>query len=47
MKKSYETAQMDIILFAVKEVIVASGVASGDEFVPNYTLGDNETEVLF
>lgn len=45
MKKSYDAAQMEIIMFAAKEVIVASGVVD-DVFTPSYTLGDNETEVL-
>lgn len=44
MKRSYETAQMEIFLFAVKEVIVASGVE--DVFTPSYTPEDNEMEML-
>ena len=45
MKKLYESAQMEIFLFAAKEVIVASGEDTS-VFVPSFTLEDNETEVL-
>ena len=43
MKKFYEAAQMDVVLFETTDVIVASGVILP---VDNYTQEDNETEVL-
>jgi len=42
MKKFYEAAEMDIVLFDDKGVIVASE----EVFVPSITQEDNETEIL-
>jgi len=44
MKKIYEAAEMNIILFATADVIIASGETTS--FVPSYTKDDNETELL-
>ena len=43
MKKIYEAAEINIILFETHDVIVAS---SEEAFVPSYEREDNETEVL-
>ncbi len=43
MKKIYEAAEMNIVLFETADVIVASGE---EVFVPDYTKQDNETEIL-
>ncbi len=44
MKKIYEAAEINVVLFSDKDVIVASGVE--DVFVPSVTQQDNETEIL-
>ncbi len=43
MKKTYESAEMNIVLFDNSNVIVAS---TGGMFVPSYEKGDDETEIL-
>lgn len=43
MKKIYEAAEMNIVLFTTRDVIVASGE---EVFVPSYIKDDNETEIL-
>lgn len=45
MKKIYTAAEMEIVLFDTRDVIVASGT-TGDVFVPSVTLEENETEIL-
>ena len=43
MKKTYEAAELNIVLFDNTNVIVAS---AEDVFVPSYEKGDDETEIL-
>ena len=43
MKKFYEAAQIDVVLFETTDVIVASGVILP---VDDYTKAENETEML-
>jgi len=43
VRKIYETAEMEIVLFDNSNVIVAS---EEESFVPSYTKGDDETEIL-
>ncbi len=42
VKKDYEQAQIEVIVFAKKDAIVASG----GEFIPEYSSEDNELEIL-
>lgn len=43
MKKIYESAEMNIVVFDNSSVIVAS---AEDVFEPSYVKGDDETEIL-
>ena len=43
MKKFYESAEMNIVIFDDTKVIVAS---AADVFEPSYEKGGNETEIL-
>lgn len=44
MKKTYENIQVEVVMFATKDVVVASG-ASIDE-APYYVREENEMEIL-
>lgn len=43
MRKHYETAEMNIILFDNENIIVAS---AEEVFVPSYSKASDETEIL-
>lgn len=43
MKKIYEVAEINVVMFKTVDVIVAS---SEEVFTPSVTLEENETEIL-
>ena len=46
MKKVYETAQIDVVMFGTKDVIVASGVELPEAPTTTYIMESDETEML-
>lgn len=44
MKRIYETAEINVVVFEGSDIIVAS--ATEAPFVPSYNQGDDETEIL-
>lgn len=46
MKKTYETAEINVVIFKEVEVLAASTTGGDTGFVPEYSQDDDETEIL-
>ena len=47
MKKVYETAQINVVMFDTKDIVVASGIITPAEPTTTYFRENDETEILF